>query len=500
MLTLRDCHALFTSLDAEYGKKTLELIKRIDHDNFQLLKKIRKRIDKAVEVSNNNDGQVIVLLKLKWNKKNSPSKMGVDLYLLTCWVLEFLQLPITYPMNGYYGSAYKLFCDRRLLSPEPETISQSHCYNNGRQVIFIEKTVTSSATLSHVLLMNRTWGFSSQSDFLSALIIELISAIPFDFGAKWIFTPQQLYGATLMEVDVDGTLSYPVLQKDNAEKHSRPKPLSIEEEQCIRVFYENKLQEVCNNFHFPHKIQATALIYFKRFYLQWLTCIYAACKIEENHVSAEELGKGISQDHQMILNNEMISLEFDLIVYAPYRSVEGFVNNMEDFCKAGDELLQMLKALQDTARLEVDKMMLTDAPLLFPPGQLALAALRNSNVLHKVLDFESYLNSIISHQNHMHTVSELIGSLNAIDSWVKKYKFPSEKELKHINRKLKSCWGLSSHDEYFLYPYTAFLFFFFFESSAKFPFVLMCYTDAGGFAGEDCTAFKGGYHFHDAKD
>lgn len=37
-----------------------------------------------------------------------------------------------------------------------------------------------------------------------------------------------------------------------------------------------------------------------------LTCIYAACKIEENHVSAEELGKGISQDHQLILNNEMI--------------------------------------------------------------------------------------------------------------------------------------------------------------------------------------------------
>ena len=93
-----------------------------------------------------------------------------------------------------------------------------------------------------------------------------------------------------------------------------------------------------------------------------LTCIYAACKIEENHVSAEELGKGISQDHQMILNYEMIvlqvwpclyfaslfagfffflicfvfniilviqSLDFDLIVYAPYRSVEGFINDME---------------------------------------------------------------------------------------------------------------------------------------------------------------------------
>ncbi|RZB57763.1 Cyclin-H1-1 isoform C [Glycine soja] len=285
----------------------------------------------------------------------------------------------------------------------------------------------------------------------------------------------------------------------SAEKHYRTKPLSIEEEQCIKVFYENKLQEVYNNFRFPHKIQATALIYFKRFYLQWsvmehqpkhimLTCVYAACKIEENHVSAEELETLVLQ-----------SLEFDLIVYAPYRSVEGFINDVEvclvgpdaavklclgdllvmgsnpetaslhmqggfssmllfyskncdywhwqEFCNAGDDQLEMLKTLQETARFEVDKMMLTDAPLLFPPGQLALAALSNSNALHRVIDFDSYLRGIFSHENSMHTMSELSESLNAIDSWVRKYKSPSEKELKHINRKLKSCWGHSSHDE-----------------------------------------------------
>lgn len=88
----------------------------------------------------------------------------------------------------------------------------------------------------------------------------------------------------------------------SADKHSRPKPLNIEEEQFMRVFYENKLREVCSAFYFPNKIQvlttffffldnghtinkyeaminvilfvvhvlqATALIYFKRFYLQW---------------------------------------------------------------------------------------------------------------------------------------------------------------------------------------------------------------------------------------
>lgn len=299
--------------------------------------------------------------------------------------------------------------------------------------------------------------------------------------AKWIFTPQELiekykasnrraiqtlekYGTTQMEVDVDGSFSYPEPQnnaKDNSEKHSRPKPLNIEEEQSMRVFYENKLREVCSAFYFPNKIQATALLYFKRFYLQWsvmehhpknimLTCVYAACKIEENHVSAEELGKGISQDHQMILNYEMIvyqALEFDLIVYPPYRPLEGFINDMEDFCQVTNGELQMLKDLHETAKLEVDKIMLTDAPLLFPPGQLALAALRNSNKVQRVVDYESYSSSILSRQNSGHIISDLTENLDTIESWVMKYKFPSEKDMKHINRKLKSCWGHGSHDE-----------------------------------------------------
>ncbi|KAL0317061.1 UNVERIFIED_CONTAM: Cyclin-H1-1 [Sesamum angustifolium] len=210
------------------------------------------------------------------------------------------------------------------------------------------------------------------------------------------------YGATRMEVDIDGSFSYAEPQndaKDNADKHSRPKALKIEEEQLLRAFYEFKIQDVCDAFKFPRKIQATALIYFKRFYLEWsvmehhpknimLTCIYAACKAEENHVSAEELGKGIEQDHQMILNNEMLvlqSLGFDLIVYAPYRALEGFVSDLE--------------SLHESAKAEVDKIMRTDAPLLFPPGQ------------------------------------------------INKLETPTSKDVKHIDRKLKSCLDPSSHDK-----------------------------------------------------
>nr|XP_043621586.1 cyclin-H1-1 [Erigeron canadensis] len=299
--------------------------------------------------------------------------------------------------------------------------------------------------------------------------------------AKWIFTPQELkekhkaanhrakqmlekYGATRVDVDLDGSLSYPEPQndaKENAEKHSRSKPLKVDEEQLLRAFYEYKIQDVCDAFKFPPKIQATALIYFKRFYLQWsvmehhpkdimLTCIYTACKAEENHVSAEELGKGIDQDHQVILNNEIVvlqSLGFDLIVYSPYRSIDGFINDMEDFIYSHNGQLQHLKDLHETAKMVADTTMRTEAPLLFSPGQLALAALRRANAEHQVVDFERYMNNILSRQHPTRPAHELTLHLNAIDQLVDKLSTPTAAEMKHIDRKLKYCRDPGSHDK-----------------------------------------------------
>ncbi|KAM7481850.1 hypothetical protein LguiB_006433 [Lonicera macranthoides] len=297
--------------------------------------------------------------------------------------------------------------------------------------------------------------------------------------SKWLFSPQDLmdkykaanqrarqslekYGSTRIELDMDGSLSYPEPQadaKDSAEKHSRPKPLKIDEEKLLRAFYEFKIQDVCDAFKFPRKIQATALIYFKRFYLQWsvmehhpkeimLTCIYTACKAEENHVLAEELGRGIEQDHHTILNNEMLvlqSLGFDLIVYAPYRALEGFVSDMEEFCEPSEQL-QLLK---ESSKVEIDRTMLTEAPLLFPPGQLALAALRKANNLHAVPDFDRYLESMVSGHHPTHTIAELTVSLNVIDSLISKLETPTAKDMKHIDRKLKACRDPGSSDKYF---------------------------------------------------
>ncbi|KAK9699396.1 hypothetical protein RND81_08G170900 [Saponaria officinalis] len=219
---------------------------------------------------------------------------------------------------------------------------------------------------------------------------------------KWIFTQQQLmdkykvankraaqslkkYGTTSLEIDADGSFSHPKRQRDSeSDKHSSIKPLKVEDERMLHAFYENKIQEVCRAFFFPHKIQGTAFIYYKRFYLYWsvmehdpkyvmLTCVYLACKIEENHVSSEDLGKIIQLDHQLILDNEMLvlqSLGFDLIVYTPYRSIQGFIDDMEDFCYSTGGQIDLLKDLQQRSFTEADRAMVTDAPLLFPPGQV----------------------------------------------------------------------------------------------------------------------------------
>ncbi|KAL0692380.1 hypothetical protein Bca4012_059560 [Brassica carinata] len=206
-------------------------------------------------------------------------------------------------------------------------------------------------------------------------------------------------GTTQVEVDASGSLTYPTEKCDAGgdQGDKKLKPLSVDEERFMRAFYEAKVQEVCSAFEFPHKIQ---------------------------------------------------SLEFDLIVFAPYRAIEGFVSNMEEFLQARDDEIQKLESLLKAATAEADKIMLTDAPLLFPPGQLALAALRIANGVLGVVDFDRYLENIVSQPNSEHTTSELIKLLDEIEYLVRNYKYPSEKDMKHINRKLKSCLGhSSSHDE-----------------------------------------------------
>lgn len=275
------------------------------------------------------------------------------------------------------------------------------------------------------------------------------------------------YGATRVEVQPDGSLAYPgvpITGDDFAgeKKSALPEPLTVDEELLLQRFYQQKIQQVCAAFSFPHKIQAAAILYFKRFFLNWsvmehdpkqimLTCIYISCKVEEFHVSAEELGKGIQQDPQALLKNELCVLQglnFDLIVYAPYRAVDGFIFDMEKFFHTREEIfLQRLKELKEAALFIIDNLMLTDAILLFPPGQIAIATLQSANLEEKTIDFDKYLKNVADRQQKRKSLSELMDCISAINQMLKDARPLNEADVKHIDRKLKYCRNPQLQDD-----------------------------------------------------
>ena len=161
----------------------------------------------------------------------------------------------------------------------------------------------------------------------------------------------------------------------------------------------------------------------------------SACQVEEAYISAEELCRVVQQEAGAVLHSELVLLQglrFDLIVHSLLRPLDGFFRDLQacrsmasgisaaTSCKPGsngyengradgscvsakqqlssgvpspadgqgsgdlpqldDALLQVSDEQMARARgaavAAADALLLTDAPLLFPPGQLALAAMR----------------------------------------------------------------------------------------------------------------------------
>ncbi len=90
----------------------------------------------------------------------------------------------------------------------------------------------------------------------------------------------------------------------------------------------------------------------------------------------------------------MQGLKFDLIVYSPYKSIEGFFEDIKEAAaEAGSSEAaaaaagldpgmaslseQQLGKARGVAYSAADALLLSDAPLLHAPGQLALAAVRS---------------------------------------------------------------------------------------------------------------------------
>uniref|UniRef100_A0A2K6VWJ6 Cyclin-like domain-containing protein n=1 Tax=Onchocerca volvulus TaxID=6282 RepID=A0A2K6VWJ6_ONCVO len=157
----------------------------------------------------------------------------------------------------------------------------------------------------------------------------------------------------------------------------------------------------------------TAFAYFKRFFLYhstmeyspksvMMSCFYLAAKVDEFNISIDEFVKNLKSgtaksNCETILSFEpqiMLKLRYQLTIHSPFRPFEGHLIEMKTLSLLGFDLEQVRPHANDFFK----KALFGDAMLLYPPSQIALAALKYAlQVLDKADDLlkDQFLNKML---------------------------------------------------------------------------------------------------------
>lgn len=227
--------------------------------------------------------------------------------------------------------------------------------------------------------------------------------------------------------------------------------LSDSEERTLVRYYENQLRELGKRFNptMPRATVATALHYFKRFYLRnsvmdyhpkeiLVTCVYLACKVEEFNVSISQFVANIKGDRDkasdIILNNELLlmqQLNYNLTVHNPYRPVEGLLIDIKTRYPA-IENPERLRAHIDEF---LDNVFMTDSVLLYAPSQIALSAILNAaSKISSSLD--SYVTDILFSRDHLEGIIEAVRKIRSMAKFIET---PTRESVRPLERKLERC-------------------------------------------------------------
>ncbi|KXZ45927.1 hypothetical protein GPECTOR_49g511 [Gonium pectorale] len=176
-----------------------------------------------------------------------------------------------------------------------------------------------------------------------------------------------------------------------------PPPVPLAGELLMLKYYQQIIQEKCRELRLPVKVMSTAVQYYKRFFLRhtsmefdpgrvMITAIFMATKVEEYFTRASVVAAAFLVTEESVVKQEVALLEglnFDLVVHSPYRALQGLVQpDQQPALPPLDEGLAsapdaLVGEVARSAERALDALMLSDAPLLFGPAQLAAAALRS---------------------------------------------------------------------------------------------------------------------------
>ncbi|KAN0034488.1 hypothetical protein ACTFIV_001006 [Dictyostelium citrinum] len=207
---------------------------------------------------------------------------------------------------------------------------------------------------------------------------------------------------------------------------SEPNILSTDEELSLIHYYETKTLEIAMALNLPDKVSATAIIYIKRFYLKnsimqygpklvMLSCLFIACKTEDNHLDIDYYSNITKASPSDITNLEIIileSLNFNLIVYHPFRPMYGYILDINDNSSIYNNTngITPIKFdnLWETCKKSIQKSLFSDCCFEFHPQIIALACLNlnwdgfNMYIENKFIDKgQEVLNGMIEKINQV---------------------------------------------------------------------------------------------------
>lgn len=220
--------------------------------------------------------------------------------------------------------------------------------------------------------------------------------------AKWSFTKQNL--KEMRESSADSTLTRfqekltsflsdsDIESLTDEEKEAIAEEfglgISADEQLQIVTLYTQKVQVFCTKLKLPSEVTATAMVFFKKFYITnsvvdlhpknlIFTCIFLACKSENHFISAETFAAKVKQDKQNILEHEfklLESLRFSLMNHHLFKPLHGFYLDIQSVLY-GKVDKNYLGTVYEKSKKMLLNSYLTDVFYHYSPPHITLTAL-----------------------------------------------------------------------------------------------------------------------------
>jgi cyclin H len=164
--------------------------------------------------------------------------------------------------------------------------------------------------------------------------------------------------------------------------------ISATEQLQIVTLYTQKVQVFCAKLKLPSEVSATAMSFFKKFYISFsvldlhpknliFTCIFLACKSENHFISADTFASKVKQTKESILEGEfklLQSLKFSLMVHHVFKPLHGFYLDIQSVL-SGKVDKNYLGTVYENSKKRLINSYLTDALYHFSPPHITLSSL-----------------------------------------------------------------------------------------------------------------------------